>query len=95
MLFAFMHAFAKTVCGVLLQTPHKKRDFRLRTCTSRTSRTSSARFLSGFSRHPQLSSGEEGKREKPSAELGISHSHVLLIDMRDARLRDAVFAASS
>ena len=71
-----------------------KEDFRLRTCTSRTSRTSSARSLPGFSRRPHLTSGEEGRREKPSAELGISHSHVLLISVRDARLRDTVSAVS-
>ena len=91
-----LHARVRENCGWnAFSNAPARWGFRLRTCTSRTSRTSSARSLSGLLRRPHLSSGEEGGRKLPSAELGISHSHVLLIDMRDARLRDTVFLVSS
>ena len=50
--------------------------FQVRTCTSRTSRTSSARELTGSSSHTY---GEEGRVLRPSAELYVVHSCVLWI----------------
>ena len=65
-----MHVSAKTVGGLR----HPLKMIQVRTCTSRTSRTSSARELTGSSGQTY---GEEGRALRPSAEPYVVHSCVL------------------
>ena len=70
--FAFMHVPRKLWAAHSSIGRQKK--IQVRTCTSRTSRTSSARELTGSSHQTY---GEEGRALRPSAELYIVHSYVL------------------